>query len=164
MTYVSKEREQLVRDIAEREALKRGEMLAWCEARNDPQRNRTPDAEPVVTRSTPATRRENQAMAHNMTAEWQSYIAREADLAAKGWTEAVVSAVGVKLKEMRDEQATLDKHLVKLVQQAELRSEQAEVAVNRLSLELAELKGRLDGRDEAEIRRLKSVRPAALIA
>ena len=75
----------------------------------------------------------------NMTAEWQSYIAREIDTASRSWIEAAMAAVGQVLAEERAEREQLAKYLFEMVREAELKSLQAEALANRLSLELADL-------------------------
>jgi LPS O-antigen subunit length determinant protein (WzzB/FepE family) len=81
--------------------------------------------------------------------EWQSYIAREIERANKGWTEAAMSAVGIKLKEMRAEA------------QAEREKMRAEFELEIAKLRNEFLRDRLDQERGAK---LKVVSPAGMIA
>jgi LPS O-antigen subunit length determinant protein (WzzB/FepE family) len=131
--YDPGEREELERVIAERDAeIRKAELLAWCEQRNAAREEERHAAE-TITKSATTTRR---AQAMNDTAGWQAYIAREIERANKDWIEAAMSAVGIKLKELRAEaQAEREK------MRAEFELEIARLRAEFLQIQLDEERG-----------------------
>jgi hypothetical protein len=89
MTYDPNERKQLEAAIAERaayiERLKREETSSRDDTRYY---DRTPDPEPVVTKSA------RQPMSHDMSDAWQSYIARAIDEAREATVRLCMEVTG----------------------------------------------------------------------
>lgn len=125
------ERAALERAIEQRQRqIDEAATLAWCEARNDVSHNRTPDAQPVVTKSA------RQPMTNDMSAAWQQYIAREIDRVSKSWVQAQMSAVGQVLAEERKRVAE-----ERAKMRAEFAAELAKLKIELLQTQLDEARG-----------------------